>query len=289
MTMVESALLSAALDALDIGIALVGADGRIRHCNVAYADLLAAPPELLFGSSLFGAGSPCEALTGLAAEWDASKTFTVSGESFDGTAVDIAIRPVDAGASTSLILVRRGFARAAQRRGLPAEVVADIRAFLGGLTGHVPEDAVLARAPLSILVLGIDGLVAARRDGGEAESAEAVRQVAQVLVLEKRKSDIVSHYGDSRFLVLAPDTPGPRAALLAERFRNRVDALEMALGDPQLRVRLLVSSAEYRPQLDGSIADAVERAASVLVAHGLPPVLAPAVGRKAVDTIPPRG
>lgn len=241
---VDADLLRAALDALDLGIALVGPDGRIRHCNTAYADLLAAPPELLLGSSFCGAGSPCEALAEEIAGRDAAEAIALSGEAHDGTAVDVTVRPLTADSSMRLVLVRRGYARALRGRFLPADVVADVQTFLESLTGHRPDEAALAPAPLSIVVLAIEDV-----------AEETVRRVAQVLVLEKRKSDIVAHSGEGRFLVLAPNTPGTRAALLAERFIRGVAALE---------IRLHGSSSEYRPHLDGTIAEAVERTASLV-------------------------
>ncbi|HUP01556.1 MAG TPA: diguanylate cyclase [Gemmatimonadota bacterium] len=257
-------LLRAALDALDVGIALVGPDHRIRHCNSAYADLLAAPPEFLLGASLFGAGSPCKRLADYEAEWDRGETLSVTGESQDGAVVDILVRPLAPGSDVRLILARRAGGRSIQSGTLPADVLADLRSFIGDLTGHAAADATLARAPLSILVLAVDGLENARRTGGNAAAEEVIRQVTQVLVLEKRKQDIISRYGDGLFLVLAPDTPGHQAALLAERLRDRVDAVEIDPADDSLRPHLRVSTAEYRPHLDGSVREAVDRAASAL-------------------------
>lgn len=257
-------LLQATLDALDVGIALVGPERRIRYCNAAYANLFAVPPELLLGASFFGAGSPCDGFTARGAEWDRGETISVTGESLDGSPVDVIVRPLATGSDMRLVLARRGLARSLRGGTLPAEVLADVRTYLEELTGHATDDDALARAPLSILVLAVEGLDGVRRNGGDPAAGEVVRQVAQILVLEKRKSDVITRYGEGVFLVLAPDTPGPQAALLADRFRDRVEEIQTGTGAVPSRVRLRASTAEYRPHLDGPLREAVDRAAAVL-------------------------
>lgn len=275
--MTHSHLLHAALDALDLGVALVGPEGRIRFCNIAYADLVDAPAEFLVGASVFGAGSPCHALAEREAEWAEAETLSLSGESPDGVAVDVVIRPLESGSDIRLVLVRRGLVRARAPRWLPVEVVADVQEFLRELTGHPADDPALWRAPLSILVVAIDGLDRLRRARGEPAVEEVLRQVAQVLVLEKRKSDAVSRYGDGQFLVFAPDTAGSKGALLAERFRRGVEALEIRIDDGPDRACLLISTAEYRPHLDGPIRDTVAQVSAALLAapSSLPGMAAP--------------
>lgn len=284
--MTDVPLLRAALDALDLGVAIVGPDCRIRFCNVAYADLVDAPVEFLVGSSLFGAGSPCETFVEREVEWAEAETFTLSGESPDGVAVDVVVRPLEAGSDIRLVLVRRGLVRARAPRWLPVEVVADVQEFLRDLSGHPADDQAVWRAPLSILVVAVEGLDRVRRARGEEAEEEVLRQVAQVLVLDKRKSDAVSRYGDRRFLVLAPDTAGSKAALLAERFRRGVEALEIRIDGSTDWVRLLISVAEYRPHLDGPIRDAVEQASAALpmALSSSPGATAPSASRNDVDT-----
>lgn len=258
--MIDEAVLRAAMDALDAGIALVEPDGRIRYCNAAYAGLLDVPPELLVGASVLGAAAPCEAIAERALDLAEGRAASFSGENEDGAAIDVALRAID-DSDLRLVLVRRGLVRTVPPRWLPPEVVADLRDFLRALTGHASEDPALGRAPLSILVLSVENLDEIRRLGGDAGAEEMLRRVAQVLVLEKRKSDVVSRFGDGQFLVLAPETPGHHASLLAERFRRGAEVLETpGRGRPAPRLRF--TATEYRPLLDGSIREAVERAAS---------------------------
>src|SRR5687768_18570163 len=106
-------------------------------------------------------------------------------------------------------------------RQLPSDVVSHIQEFLVELTGHGGDPTTLAAAPLSILLLGIEDLEGLRREHGEDTVEAVLRQVAQALVLQKRKADIIGRYRDGQFLVIAPDTPRHGAVMLAERIRRR--------------------------------------------------------------------
>lgn len=253
-------ILRAALDAVDVGMALVGADGRIEYANAAFGEFVAHPATAVEGASVFGTGCPCEALKQHEPEWAERESILVSGECPQGSTVDVMVRPVTAGSDMRLVVVRRGLIRAFPHRRLPDEVIEDLQAFLTELTGHSTDPAALAAAPLSILMLGVDDVDGLRESYGDPVVEEVLRQVAQALVLQKRKADIISRYGDGQFLVLAPDTPRYGAAMLAERIRQRVESLEFEANGRPVPISLVTWAAEYRSQLDGSIREAVERA-----------------------------
>ena len=265
--------LRAALDAVDLGMALVDANGRIEYANSAFGEYLAHPATVVEGSSIFDEGSPCVSLRAHEAEWGESHSFSVSGESPQGASVDVVVRPVMPGSDLRLVVVRRALVRAFPHRRLPDDVVTDLRQFLAELTGHPADPAVISAAPLSILMLGVEDVDALRERYGEPVVEEVLRQVAQALVLQKRKADIISRYGDGQFLVLAPDTPRHGAAMLAERIRMRVEALEFESADEALPISLVTWAAEYRPQLDGSIRDAVDRASQAVAGHASEPIV----------------
>lgn len=72
--------LCAALDAVDLGMALVGPDHRVQYCNAAYGEFLGLAPDSLSGTSIFGAGCPCESLAAYETDWNLSEMIAVSGE-----------------------------------------------------------------------------------------------------------------------------------------------------------------------------------------------------------------
>lgn len=262
--MPDQSTLCAALDVVDVGMALVGPDQRIQYANAAYAEFLDADSNEVEGQSIFAGGCPCEALHDQRSRWDDTDLLTVSGQSPAGTVVDVVVRPVTPGSEVRLVVVRRGLVRAMGGRRLPAEVVEELQEFLTELTGHAADPSSLSAAPLSILMIGVEGLDDLRERLGAKGVEDLLREVAQSLVLQKRKADIISRYGDGQFLVIAPDTARYGAAMLAERIRGRVEGLDIDAGGEPLPVRLATFTAEYRPQLDGSIRDAVRRASDAV-------------------------
>jgi diguanylate cyclase (GGDEF)-like protein len=256
--------LCAALDAVDLGMALVGPDHRIEYCNTAYGEYLGLAPEAVAGSSIFAAGCPCEALAGYVDEWDRSEMIAVSGEAPIGGVVEVIVRLVNPGVDTRLVVVRKGMVRTISARRLSPDVVGDVARFVNELTGHPVDEGALGAAPLSILLLALADVGSLRERYGEEASEDALRQVAQALVLQKRKADITCRYGDGQFLVLAPDTPRYGAAILAERIRQSLTTLDLDVSDGPVPVALLAYTAEYRPNMDGSIREAIEKASSML-------------------------
>jgi diguanylate cyclase (GGDEF)-like protein len=256
--------LCAALDAVDLGMALVGPDHRVEYCNAAYGEYLGLAPDAVAGHSVFGAGCPCEALAAYEDEWDRSEMIAVSGEAPMGGVVEVIVRLVAPGSDTRLLVVRKGMVRTITARRLTPDVIEDVARFVTALTGHPVDQASLAVAPLSILLLALADLSSLRERYGEEVAEDALRQVAQALVLQKRKADITCRYSDGQFLVLAPDTPRYGASILAERIRHSLSTLDLEVVDGPVPVTLLAYTAEYRPSMDGSIREAVEKASSML-------------------------
>lgn len=259
--MPDERTLCAVLDAVDVGMALVGPDRRVQWANAAYADFVDMTPADLEGTSLFGRACPCDAFAGREEEWERSRTLAVTGESPDGTVVEVVARPVTPDSDVRLVVVRRGFVRPVSGRRLPPDVVAEMSGFLTDLTGHAPDPAAIGVAPIAMLVFAVDDLAGLRGRLGAEGAEEALRQVARALVLQKRKADIVSRYGDGQFLVIAPDTTREGAAMLVERIEARLAGLVLEVDGEPVQVALRTWAAEYRPALDGSLREAVRRAA----------------------------
>lgn len=258
--MPDEKTLCAALDLVDFGLALVGRDRRIQYANAAFSEFVAIPPSELEGSSIFGAGCPCVPLRAHEARWDQEEEISVNGESAQGVVVDVVVRPVTPGSEIRLVILRRGLVRTPGNRTLDPETVKELQEFVTDLTGHAVDPGSLSSAPLSILVLGVENLETLRDRFGERTLEEVVlRQVAQALVLQKRKPDIISRYGDGQFLVLAPDTPRYGAAMLADRIRDRVESLAFEVDSEPVPISLVSYTTEYRPQHDGPIREVVEK------------------------------
>lgn len=263
MPLPDRETLCATLDAVDVGVALVGPDDRIQFCNVAYGELVGRSVDELLDRSLFGPGSPCDGLRPADGEKQV-RIVSFHGTSPTGEPVEVVVRPLEAGADVRLVVVRRAMVRSVSGHALPPHVVEEIRRYVAELTGHEPNLVPHECGSLSILLLTVLDLD--RLDGGsEGEAAEtALHEVARALVLQKRKADIIIRRGAGQFLLLAPDTPRYGAIMLAERIREAVAEIEIVVDGRPVPVRLLTYAAEYRPDLDGAIGEAIEKAAKLL-------------------------
>lgn len=80
--------------------------------------------------------------------------------------------------------------------------------------------------PLAFIMLDVDLFKLYNDHQGHPAGDACLQQVAQVLQDHARRAtDVAARYGGEEFVLLAPDTDGPSAWLLAERLRQAVEAL----------------------------------------------------------------
>jgi len=215
------------------------------------------------GASFFEGARPCDEVLDIEADWGADRILTVSGQG-PGGPVDVSIRPMLPDTPERLVVLRRGIVRPMRGRRLPDDVATELCDYVTELTGHTADPTTLTAAPLSILMLMIAEAETIRATHGEDVAEDVLRQVAQALVLQKRKADVIARYREGQFLVLAPDTPRVGASMLAERIRRSVASLALEVSGEPLRVTVLAFAAEYRPAMDGTVREAVEKASASL-------------------------
>ncbi|MFD9129411.1 GGDEF domain-containing protein [Kitasatospora sp. NPDC059571] len=73
------------------------------------------------------------------------------------------------------------------------------------------------RRPLALLMLEIAGFDAVVAEHGRSRAGAVLRDLAQRLAVEIRRSDTLGRYGGEEFLVLLPDTGAEGAVQVAER------------------------------------------------------------------------
>lgn len=84
------------------------------------------------------------------------------------------------------------------------------------------------KAPLSLLLMDIDDFKAYNDTYGHARGDDCLRTVAQeIRNFLRRPSDLVARYGGEEFAVVLPDTPPEAAAMLAEKIRLGIEALNI--------------------------------------------------------------
>jgi diguanylate cyclase (GGDEF)-like protein len=77
---------------------------------------------------------------------------------------------------------------------------------------------------LSVCLVGFRGLDRINKDYGAEAHEKALYQVAKMLILSTRTDvDMVGRYGDDRFIVILPETPGQGALIVGERMRKKFE------------------------------------------------------------------
>jgi len=94
------------------------------------------------------------------------------------------------------------------------------------------EEAAGARRyglPLAVMLLDIDHFKQVNDRHGHQAGDQVLAAVAQRVAEQLRESDVLARYGGEEFLVIAPHTPLPGAAELAERVRRSIESGEFSL------------------------------------------------------------
>ena len=95
---------------------------------------------------------------------------------------------------------------------------------------------------LTLIMLDVDYFKKYNDLHGHIAGDECLRQIGAVLqVLVGRGSDIVARYGGEEFIIVLPDTLNQGAAVLAERIRKEVEALEILHGESDISPYVTVS------------------------------------------------
>ncbi len=96
-----------------------------------------------------------------------------------------------------------------------------------GFEEHLAREldrAARRKSPLSLLLLDVDWFKNYNDEFGHLAGDEVLHRLALLLRSQARGSDIVARFGGEEFAVILPDTPGEGALVLAERFRETIEA-----------------------------------------------------------------
>jgi two-component system cell cycle response regulator len=99
--------------------------------------------------------------------------------------------------------------------------------------------------PLSVVMADLDRFKRFNDAHGHPRGDEVLIRVAQTLRQVSRAADIVARYGGEELTLILPETPAAEAGVLAERARQRVEA--MAIGEGEARVTLSLGVAAFAP------------------------------------------
>ncbi|MEB3887070.1 diguanylate cyclase [Lyngbya sp. CCY1209] len=109
------------------------------------------------------------------------------------------------------------------------------------------------RNPFSILMLDIDHFKSINDTYGHATGDEALKLMADVTRNALRQVDIFGRFGGEEFVVFLPETPLPDAVTVADRIREAIASVSVAMDDAAIRMTVSIGVATYQteePNLD---------------------------------------
>src|ERR1019366_4122758 len=75
---------------------------------------------------------------------------------------------------------------------------------------------------LSLIMVDIDHFKRVNDEFGHLLGDEVLRAISQIFLQALRKHDICCRYGGEEFVIILPETPGPKAVRVAEKLRSLV-------------------------------------------------------------------
>lgn len=114
--------------------------------------------------------------------------------------------------------------------------------------------------PVSVLIAAIIGLKKIEESYGVTAFDTAVEQVAGMLIdLTRVDVDMVARYGDNKFILMLPETPGSGAAILAERIRKKLEVTPIEYRWHKLYVEASIGIA-YFPGIGNDAGELIAKA-----------------------------
>lgn len=126
--------------------------------------------------------------------------------------------------------------------------------------------------PLSLLLADLDFLREVNNKHGHLAGDAVLAEIGVVLRDALRSTDVAARFGGEEFCVVLPETPGPKAAVLAERIRRAVDErrFEIGRGLPPVHVTVSIGVASFPADAasDNDLIEAADAAVYAAKARG---------------------
>lgn len=103
--------------------------------------------------------------------------------------------------------------------------------------------------PFCFIFIDIDHFKAINDTYGHACGDEILKAVAQTVRGLLRKYDVFARYGGEEFLTLLPETDLDGAAIVAERFRRKIEMMTVHYGDYAINVTITLGVARFDHKL----------------------------------------
>jgi len=135
------------------------------------------------------------------------------------------------------------------------------RRYLDSHLGALFAEAALRGRPVAMLMLDIDRFKSINDTWGHEAGDEVLRAFAERIRTHTRGIDIVSRYGGEEVVIILPDAEPPEAHAIAERIRERIEAVPFSIQRETRAIAVTVSiGVSWRQTEDEGPADMLKRA-----------------------------
>jgi diguanylate cyclase (GGDEF)-like protein/PAS domain S-box-containing protein len=102
-----------------------------------------------------------------------------------------------------------------------------------------------SKAPLSLVMVDLDGLKGVNDRFGHHVGDSFLREVARIVKVNTRASDVAARWGGDEFMLLAPGTGSKSASKIAERIRAQVERCTMKLEGGEVGITISAGIVSY--------------------------------------------
>lgn len=138
------------------------------------------------------------------------------------------------------------------------------RQYLNGLLTRTLAQAHRELQPVSMILLDIDHFKEINDAYGQDAGNIVLRQMADFLRRNIRLSDAICRHGGDDFVAVLPNTPSNGALILAERWRNGINAQAIDLGGVAMHITISLALVTY-PSNAGDVDEMLSAADQALV------------------------
>ena len=116
-----------------------------------------------------------------------------------------------------------------------------------------------SKAPLSLIMVDLDGLKEINDRLGHHVGDRFLKEVARIVKVNTRASDVAARWGGDEFMLLAPGTDSKSAGKIAERIRAQVEGYKMKLEGEEVGITVSAGIVSY-PTHASSVSELVKKA-----------------------------
>ena len=102
-----------------------------------------------------------------------------------------------------------------------------------------------SKVPLSLIMVDLDGLKAINDRFGHHEGDGFLKEVAGIVKVNTRASDVAARWGGDEFMLLAPGTDSRSASKIAERIRAQVERHKIQLEGDEVGITISAGIVSY--------------------------------------------